>query len=60
MKYYRRALVRTVRSEWHHGYLSARRDSYTRRRAARMWLRELWAGLVDLPNYAAELRAYHP
>jgi hypothetical protein len=40
--------------EWRYGYRSARRDGWSRRRAARMWARELRKAVRDFPDAVRE------
>lgn len=42
--------------EWRYTYRSARRDGWSRRYAARLFVTELAKGWADLPAYVAEVR----
>lgn len=52
---YVEAFRRTLRTEWRYGYVSARRE-WSRKYAARFFVREMAKGLRDLPAYAREIR----
>lgn len=49
-----RELKRLWLTEWRYTYRSARRDGWSRRKACRMWIVELYRGVSDLPNAIAE------